>query len=67
MTAIFLKSVKIALKDAKVTKSKNMLKGVTNMTSKWNQKLQNFFQHASRSLVCIRLFVVAFQSEEEVL
>ena len=46
-------------------KSKKMSKRVKNLTSKWNQKQQHFFPHASRSLLCIRFVAVAFQSEEK--
>ena len=45
---------------------KRRQKRVKNLTSEWNQKLQHFFPHASRSLLSIWFVAVAFWSEEEV-
>ena len=45
---------------------KKTSKCVKNLTSKWNQKQQHFFPHASRSLIYIRFVAVGFWSEEEV-
>ena len=61
------KSLEMALKYTKMTKSKKTSKRVKNLTSEWNQKWQHFFHNASRSLLCIWFVAVAFQSEEEVL
>ena len=49
-----------------MTKSKKTSKTRQNLTSEWNQKLQHFFPHASRSLLCIWFVAVAFRSEEVV-
>ena len=37
---------------------------VKKLTTEWNQKQQHFIKHASRSLLWIRFFAVAFRSEE---
>ena len=66
MLLTLYKSIEIALKFAKMTKSKKGQKRVKNLTSEWNQKQQHFFPHVSGSLLCIRFVAVAFRSEEKV-
>ena len=58
--------MEIALKYAKMTKSKKTSKTRQKFTSEWNQKLQHLIPHASISLLCIRFVPVAFRSEEVV-
>ena len=50
--------------DRYTTLTKRRQKCITNLTSEWNLIQQQFFPHASRSLLCIRFFVVAFRSED---
>ena len=62
------KSIEIALKYTKMTKSKKTSKTCYKFDFRMEQKkkYKRFFSYAFRSLSCIRFVAVAFKSEKEV-